>query len=183
GPSAVAYGRHAGGVSAQSAPGARQPPQAAPPPKARWHKRAGALAGCECELGGIGVHVAMQVAGRAPRSKRQEITTGTVVSEIAEMSRQARKRRRAHNRAGPTRILLIGSCVFVGAAIIGTIAAVAYVLNVADSAPKISALHPILGVGSSHVYEADATPHSVVPADLLRSPADWQQQHANLQYA
>src|SRR5437763_1846074 len=88
-----AYSCHARGVSTQSARRARQPLQAAGAPKARWRERAGALAGrgCECELGGVGVHVARQVAGRAPRSKCQEITTGKVVSEIAEMSRQARK--------------------------------------------------------------------------------------------
>ena len=89
------------------------------------------------------------------------------------MSRQARKRRRAHNRAGPTRILLIGSCVFVGAAIIGTIAAVAYVLNVANSAPKIRLLHPILGVGSLQVYAADGTRLGFVQSDVLRTPVGW----------
>jgi penicillin-binding protein 1A len=99
------------------------------------------------------------------------------------MSRQARKRRRAHNRAGPTRILLIGSCVFVGAAIIGTIAAVAYVLNVANSAPKISSLHPILGVGSSQVYAADGTRLGFVQSDVLRTPVSWQQIPADVKNA
>src|SRR3989441_5002675 len=99
------------------------------------------------------------------------------------MSRQARKRRRAHNRAGPTRILLIGSCVFVGAAIIGTIAAVAYVLNVADSAPKITSLRPILGIGSSQVFAADGTRLGFVQSDVLRTPVSWQQIPADVKNA
>src|SRR5438270_28096 len=73
------------------------------------------------------------------------------------MSRQARQRRRRHNRAGPTRILLIGGAVLSAALVIGAIAAVGYVLDVARSAPPLDSLHPILKGGSSQVFAAYGT--------------------------
>ena len=73
------------------------------------------------------------------------------------MSRQARQRRRRHNRSGPTRILLVGGAVIAAVLIAGAIAATGYVLNVARSAPALESLHPILGNGSSEVYAADGT--------------------------
>ena len=47
------------------------------------------------------------------------------------MSRQSRERRRRHNRGGPTRILMIGFGVVASMLVVGTIAAVGYVLSVA----------------------------------------------------
>jgi penicillin-binding protein 1A len=89
------------------------------------------------------------------------------------MSRQARQRRRRHNRAGPTRFLLIGGGILVTALIVGAIAAVGYVLNVAQSAPAITSLHPILGGGSSQVYAADGTRLGFIQSDQLRTPISW----------
>jgi penicillin-binding protein 1A len=99
------------------------------------------------------------------------------------MSRQARQRRRRHNRAGPTRFLLIGGIVAVTALIIGVVAAVAYVLNVAQSAPAIGSLHPIIGGGSSQVYAADGTRLGFIQSDELRTPISWSQIPANLRNA
>jgi penicillin-binding protein 1A len=99
------------------------------------------------------------------------------------MSRHARQRRRRHNRAGPTRFLLIGGIVAVTALIIGVVAAVAYVLNVAQSAPAIGSLHPIIGGGSSRVYAADGTRLGFIQSDQLRTPVGWDQIPANLRNA
>jgi penicillin-binding protein 1A len=86
------------------------------------------------------------------------------------MSRHARQRRRRHSRAGPTRILLIGTLTFMGALIVSVIAAVGYVLNVAQSAPSIQSLHPVLNGESSQVFAADGTRLGYIQSDQLRSP-------------
>jgi penicillin-binding protein 1A len=99
------------------------------------------------------------------------------------MSRQARQRRRRHNRAGPTRILLIGGGILVTALIVGVIAAVGYVLNVSQSAPAIASLHPIIGGGSSQVYAADGTRLGFIQSDELRTPIGWNEIPANLRNA
>lgn len=99
------------------------------------------------------------------------------------MSRQARQRRRRHNRAGPTRFLLIGVIFAVTALIVGVIAAVGYVLNVAQSAPAIGSLHPIIGGGSSQVYAADGTRLGFIQSDELRTPVGWDQIPASLRNA
>ncbi|MGA2319966.1 MAG: transglycosylase domain-containing protein [Solirubrobacteraceae bacterium] len=99
------------------------------------------------------------------------------------MSRQSRQRRRRHNRAGPTRILLLGGGLFGGAALIGTIVAAAYVLNVAQSAPALKTLHPILSGGSSQVFAADGTRLGFIESDQLRSPVGWSEIPANLKNA
>jgi penicillin-binding protein 1A len=99
------------------------------------------------------------------------------------MSRQARQRRRRHNRAGPTRILLIGGGILVTALIVGAIAAVGYVSNILDSAPKVGSLRPLLGGGSSQVYAADGTRLGFIQSDQLRTPVTWNQIPANLRNA
>jgi penicillin-binding protein 1A len=103
----------------------------------------------------------------------QEITISTVISKAPEMSRHARQRRRRHNRAGPTRFLLVGGGILVTALIVGAIAAVGYVLNVSQSAPAITTLHPIIGGGSSQVFAADGTRLGFIQSDQLRSPVAW----------
>jgi penicillin-binding protein 1A len=99
------------------------------------------------------------------------------------MSRQARQRRRRHNRAGPTRILLIGGGILVTALIVGAIAAVGYVLNVSQSAPAIASLHPIISGGSSQVYAADGTRLGFIQSDQLRTPITWSQIPTDLKNA
>ncbi len=91
--------------------------------------------------------------------------------EAPEMSRQARKRRRTRGRAA--RILVIGSGMLASVLVIGVIAAVAYVLHVAQSAPALSTLHPLLSDGSSQVFAADGTRLGVIESDELRSPVGW----------
>jgi penicillin-binding protein 1A len=82
-------------------------------------------------------------------------------------------RRRRHNRGGPARILLIGGGTLVVALILGALAAVGYVINVADEAPKLDKLHPILGGGSSQVYASDGARLGFIQADTLRTPVSW----------
>jgi len=98
------------------------------------------------------------------------------------MSRHARQRRRRHHRAGPTRVLIVGAVIFAGALIIGSIAAVGYVLNVARSAPALSSLHPLLG-GSSQVFAADGTRLGYIQSDELRSPVSWNEIPTDLKNA
>jgi penicillin-binding protein 1A len=99
------------------------------------------------------------------------------------MSRQARHRRHRHNRAGPARILLVGGGVFVAALIVAAIAAVGYVLHIAQSAPALASLRPLVGRGSSQVYAADGTRLGFIQADQLRTPVSWGEIPANLKNA
>jgi penicillin-binding protein 1A len=99
------------------------------------------------------------------------------------MSRQARARRNRHHRAGPARILLIGGGVLACAAIVGAIAAVGYVLHVAQSAPALASLRPLVGGGSSQVFAANGTRLGFIQADQLRTPVSWNEIPANLKNA
>jgi penicillin-binding protein 1A len=99
------------------------------------------------------------------------------------MSRQSRKRRHRHVRSGAGRFLTIGGGIVVVALIIGTIAAVGYVLNVAKEAPALSTLRPLLGGGTSQVFASDGTRLGFIQSDLLRSPVGWGEIPANLKNA
>jgi penicillin-binding protein 1A len=99
------------------------------------------------------------------------------------MSRHARQRRRRHNVAGPTRIVLIGAVTLATALVVGAIAAVGYVVHVADSTPKLAALHPLLGVGSSQVFAADDSRLGFIQAEDLRSPVPWNEIPTDLKNA
>ncbi|HYM54139.1 MAG TPA: transglycosylase domain-containing protein [Solirubrobacteraceae bacterium] len=99
------------------------------------------------------------------------------------MSRQARKRRRRHGGGGATRSLFIGGGVLAAALVIGAIAAVGYVLNVAQSAPALDTLHPILSGGSSQVFAADGTRLGFIQSDELRTPVGWSEIPADLKNA
>jgi penicillin-binding protein 1A len=89
------------------------------------------------------------------------------------MSRQARKRRYRHGRSGGTRLLIVGGLIFVSVLALSAIAAVAYVLHVAQTAPSLSALHQILPGGSSEVFAADGTRLGFISSDELRTPVSW----------
>jgi penicillin-binding protein 1A len=89
------------------------------------------------------------------------------------MSRQSRKRRQRHRGDGASRVLIIGGGALAAALVVATIAAVAYVLNVAREAPALNTLRPILGGGSSQVFASDGTRLGFIRSDLLRSPVGW----------
>jgi penicillin-binding protein 1A len=99
------------------------------------------------------------------------------------MSRQARARRYRHHRAGPARILLIGGGVLVCALIVGVIAAVGYVLHIAQSAPALATLRPLVGGGSSQVFAANGTRLGFIQSDQLRTPVSWREIPTNLKNA
>ncbi len=73
--------------------------------------------------------------------------------------------------------------MFVTACIVGSIVAVSYVLSVAQSAPAIDQLHPILSGGSSQVFAADGTPLGFIQSDELRSPVSWSEIPTDLKNA
>jgi len=68
---------------------------------------------------------------------------------------------------------MVGGGALAAALVIGTIAAVGYVLSVAHSAPALSSLHPILTGGSSQVFAADGTRLGFIQSDTLRTPVGW----------
>ncbi|HXC46243.1 MAG TPA: transglycosylase domain-containing protein [Solirubrobacteraceae bacterium] len=86
------------------------------------------------------------------------------------MSRQARQRRRRRNRSGPSRIVFVGLTGVAGAIVIGVIAAVGYVLSVAQSAPSLDTLKPLLAGATSQVYAANGTRLGSIQSDVLRTP-------------
>jgi penicillin-binding protein 1A len=85
------------------------------------------------------------------------------------MSRLARQRRR-RARGGPSRIILVSLSVLASALLLGAVGAVAYVLSVAASAPRLATLRPIVDGASSQVFAADGTRLGFIQSDELRSP-------------
>ncbi|MCW3068069.1 MAG: glycosyl transferase family 51, partial [Solirubrobacterales bacterium] len=99
------------------------------------------------------------------------------------MSRHARQRRRRRNSSGATRVLLVSGSVLAGALVIGAIAAVGYVLDIARSAPSLAKLRPILSGGSSQVFASDGTRLGFIQSDQLRTPVGWSEIPASLRDA
>ncbi len=99
------------------------------------------------------------------------------------MSRQARQRRQRRNRSGPSRFVFIGLGGIVGALLIGVLAAVGYVLSVAQSAPTLDSLTPKLAGSTSQVYAANGTRLGFIQSDVLRSPITSAQMPTNLRNA
>jgi penicillin-binding protein 1A len=91
------------------------------------------------------------------------------------MSRQARQRRRRHARGGPAKILFLSLGVLAGGLIVGALVAVGYVISIADSAPDINSLRPIIAGATSQVFAADGTRLGFIESDELRSPVSWNQ--------
>jgi penicillin-binding protein 1A len=86
------------------------------------------------------------------------------------MSRRERNRRRRRNQGGPHRIIFLTlGLVFTGIAIAG-IAAVAWVINVANSAPSLDTKKPIELGATSRIYAADGTRLGFINANILRTP-------------
>ncbi len=66
---------------------------------------------------------------------------------------------------------------------VGAIAAIAYVLHVAQSAPSLSKLRPRVSGGSSQVFAADGTRLGFIQSDELRTPVGWSEIPADLKNA
>ena len=66
--------------------------------------------------------------------------------------------------------MFIGLTGMAGAVVIGVIAAVGYVLSVAQSAPSLDSLKPVLAGATSQVYAANGTRLGAIQSDVLRTP-------------
>jgi penicillin-binding protein 1A len=86
------------------------------------------------------------------------------------MTRRERQRRKERNRSGPAKPLFLVFGLLLTAAAIGTIAAVAWVINVANGAPSLDTRKPINLGATSRVYAADGTRLGFIQADVLRTP-------------
>ena len=78
---------------------------------------------------------------------------------------------------------MVGLITAAAALVIGAIAAVGYVLRVADEAPAVTTLHSLLSYGNSQVFAADGTRLGFINSDTLRSPVGWSAIPANLRNA
>jgi penicillin-binding protein 1A len=97
------------------------------------------------------------------------------------MSLQRRKRR--HNRRGGTRVLVVVATVLVVSLVVGVIAAVGYVLNVANDTSGLASRHARIGGGTSEVYAADGARLGAIQSDELRTPVGWSEIPADLKNA
>jgi penicillin-binding protein 1A len=98
------------------------------------------------------------------------------------MSLHARHRRR-RSRGGLPRILSTGLAVVAGVLLLGAVGGAAYVISVAQSAPRLAALRPSFEGASSQLFAADGTPLGFIQSDELRSPVPWSQIPKNLRNA
>jgi len=79
--------------------------------------------------------------------------------------------------------VFIGLGGITGAIVIGVIVAVGYVLSVAQSAPSLDSLKPVLAGATSQVYAANGTRLGSIQSDVLRSPITTAQMPALLRNA
>jgi penicillin-binding protein 1A len=87
------------------------------------------------------------------------------------MSRRERQRRKRRNEGGPARIIFLTLGLVVTGVAIAGIAAVAWVINVANSAPSLDTKKPIELGATSRVYAADGkTRLGFINASVLRTP-------------
>jgi penicillin-binding protein 1A len=99
------------------------------------------------------------------------------------MSRLARQRRQRHARGGPAKIFFLSLGVLAGALVVGALVAVGYVISIADSAPDINSLRPVIAGATSQVFAADGTRLGFIESDELRSPVTWNQIPTDLKNA
>jgi penicillin-binding protein 1A len=87
------------------------------------------------------------------------------------MSRRERQRRRRNNRSGPHRIVFLTLGLVTTCIAIAGIAAVAWVINVANGAPSLDTRKPIELGATSRIYASDGkTRLGFVNANILRTP-------------
>jgi penicillin-binding protein 1A len=86
------------------------------------------------------------------------------------MSHRERQRRRRRNHGGAYRIIFLALGMFAAGAAIAAGVAVAWVINVANSAPSLDTRKPIELGATSRVYAADGTRLGFINANILRTP-------------
>jgi penicillin-binding protein 1A len=87
------------------------------------------------------------------------------------MSRRERQRRRRRNRGSPLkRFFALTGLLTVAAATIGALAIAGWVINVAQSAPNLTELHPRLPGSPSEIYAADGSLLGYITSSTIRMP-------------
>jgi penicillin-binding protein 1A len=87
------------------------------------------------------------------------------------MSRRERQRRRRRNRGSPIkRVFALTGVLTVCAAAVGALAIAGWVVNVAQSAPALSSLHPEIPGSPSQVFAANGTSLGYIWAPTVRTP-------------
>jgi penicillin-binding protein 1A len=86
------------------------------------------------------------------------------------MSRRERQRRKRRNDSGPAKMIFLTLGLLATCAVIAGIAAVAWVINVANGAPPLNTKKPIQLGATSRVYAADGTRLGFIDASTLRTP-------------
>jgi penicillin-binding protein 1A len=87
------------------------------------------------------------------------------------MSRRERQRRRRRNRGSPLkRAFALAAVLSVCAIVVGALAITGWVVNVAQSAPDLSSLHPHVAGSPSEVFAADGTMLGYVGGSSVRTP-------------
>jgi penicillin-binding protein 1A len=86
------------------------------------------------------------------------------------MSRRERQRRRRRHQGGAHRIIFLTLGLVATGVAIAAIAAVAWVIDVANSAPSLDTRKPIELGATSRVYAADGTRLGFINANILRTP-------------
>ena len=87
------------------------------------------------------------------------------------MSRRERVRRRQKHRGSGARAVMIAVVVFIAAVAIGALGVVGWVVDVADSAPNLSAIVPRMPHGLTRIYAADGSLLGYVHANTVFSYA------------
>src|SRR3989442_13150700 len=88
------------------------------------------------------------------------------------MSYRKRKQRR-HSHNGRGRVVLVVILGMIASVVIAALAAVGYVIAIANSAPDISKLQPIDKGSTSIIYAADGSRLGDVHSDTIRTPITW----------
>ena len=85
-------------------------------------------------------------------------TTARAARQADLMSRRDRQRRRRRNRGSPLkRFFALTGVLVVSAVTVGALAIAGWVVNVAQSAPSLSSMHPLSPGSPSQIFAADGT--------------------------
>ncbi len=87
------------------------------------------------------------------------------------MSRRERQRRRQRNRGSTLgRVVALTGVLAFCAVAVGALAVVGWVVNVAQSAPSLNELHPLLPGSPSQIFAADGTSLGYIYSQDIRNP-------------
>src|SRR2546423_2411259 len=136
----------------------------APPMRARWRQDSGPAAS---NVSGPRDYP----QGPAPSGLKSR-SGSTRAPRRPSMSYRKRKQRR-HSHNGRGRVVVVVIVGILSSIVIGALAAVGYVIAIANSAPDISRLQPIDKGSTSIIYAADGSRLGYVQSDTIRTPFWW----------